>query len=60
MRVALFVRRHLDEGPIISQDSFPGRAGMAWQEIVAAGQALEAKTLVKAIKLYLTKRLDVY
>jgi predicted amino acid-binding ACT domain protein len=36
------------------------RAGMALSEIIAAGQKLEAKTLVKAIKLYLTKRLDVY
>lgn len=33
---------------------------MALPEIIAAGQRLEAKTLVKAINLYLTKRLDVY
>jgi len=57
---AHFVSMHLDEGPIISQDSFPVRAGMALKEIIAAGQALEAKVLVKAIRLYLTKRLDVY
>jgi len=36
------------------------RAGMALSEIIAASQKFEAKTLVKAIKLYLTKRLDVY
>jgi hypothetical protein len=30
------------------------------KEIMAAGQALESRVLVKAIKLYLTKRLDVY
>ena len=30
------------------------------KEIIAAGQQLESKVLVKAIKLYLTKRLDVY
>lgn len=57
---AHFVSMHLDEGPIISQDSFAVRAGMGLKEIIAAGQALEAKVLVNAIKLYLTKRLDVY
>lgn len=57
---AHFVSMHLDEGPIISQDSFAVRAGMELKEIIATGQALEAKVLVKAIKLYLTKRLDVY
>lgn len=57
---AHFVSMHLDEGPIISQDSFAVRAGMELKEIIATGQALEAKVLVKAIRLYLTKRLDVY
>lgn len=57
---AHFVSMHLDEGPIIAQDSFAVRAGMSLAEIMAAGQKLEAKTLVKALKLYLTKRLDVY
>ena len=57
---AHFVSMHLDEGPIISQDSFAVRAGMELPEIIASGQALEARVLVKAIKLYLTKRLDVY
>jgi formyltetrahydrofolate deformylase len=55
-----FVSMHLDEGPIIAQDSFAVRAGMELPEIIAAGQKLEAKVLVKAIKLFLTKRLDVY
>jgi len=57
---AHFVSMHLDEGPIISQGSFAVRSGMSLKEIVTAGQKLEAKVLVKAIKLYLTKRLDVY
>jgi formyltetrahydrofolate deformylase len=57
---AHFVSMHLDEGPIIAQDSFTVRSGMALAEITASGQALEARVLVKAIKLYLTKRLDVY
>ena len=33
---------------------------MALKEIIARGQQLESKTLVKAVKLYLSKRLDVY
>ena len=55
-----FVSMHLDEGPIIAQGSFELRSGMSLKEIVAAGQQLESKVLVKAIQLYLTKRLDVY
>jgi formyltetrahydrofolate deformylase len=57
---AHFVSMHLDEGPIIAQGSFHLRSGMSLKEIVAAGQKLESEVLVKAIKLYLTKRLDVY
>ncbi len=57
---AHFVSMHLDEGPIISQGSFEIKPTMSLKEIVAAGQALEAKVLVKAIQLYLAKRLDVY
>jgi formyltetrahydrofolate hydrolase len=33
---------------------------MPLKELMAAGQRLEAKVLVKAVKLYLGKRLDVY
>jgi len=57
---AHFVTMHLDEGPIIAQDSFPVRSKMSLKDIIAAGQKLEAKVLVKAVKLYLTRRLDVY
>jgi len=57
---AHFVSMHLDEGPIIAQGSFPVRPEMSLKEIVAAGQELEAKVLVKAVKLFLSKRLDVY
>jgi formyltetrahydrofolate deformylase len=57
---AHFVTMHLDEGPIIAQGSFKVRPRMALKEIVAAGQAVEAATLLKAIKLYLDKRLDVH
>jgi formyltetrahydrofolate deformylase len=57
---AHFVSMHLDEGPIIAQDSFVIRPDWSLKEIVAAGQKLETKVLVEAVKLYLAKRLDVY
>jgi formyltetrahydrofolate deformylase len=57
---AHFVSMRLDEGPIIAQASAPIPASASLKEIVAAGQSLEAKVLVKAVRLYLTKRLDVY
>ena len=55
-----FVTMNLDEGPIIAQDCFALRPRMTLKEIVAVGQRLEATTLLKAVKLYLDKRLDVY
>jgi formyltetrahydrofolate deformylase len=55
-----FVTMNLDEGPIIAQDCFAVRPRMALKQIVATGQRLEAATLLKAVKLYLNKRLDVY
>lgn len=57
---AHFVTMHLDEGPIIAQGGFAVRPTMSLKDIVLAGQKLESKVLVKAVKLYLSKRLDVY
>jgi len=57
---AHFVNMHLDEGPIIAQGSFHIRPGMTLPEIVATGQKLEAQVLLKAVKRYLDRRLDVY
>ena len=57
---AHFVSMRLDEGPIIAQGSFQIRPGMELKELVTRGQQLEAEVLVKAVKLYLGKRLDVY
>jgi formyltetrahydrofolate deformylase len=57
---AHFVTMNLDEGPIIAQDCFSVLPHMTLKQIVAAGQRLEARTLVRAVKLYLDKRLDVY
>jgi formyltetrahydrofolate deformylase len=55
-----FVSMHLDEGPIIAQESFAIHPEWSLKEIVAAGQKLETKVVIKAVKLYLAKRLDVY
>jgi len=57
---AHFVSMRLDEGPIIAQGSFEIGPGLALPEIIARGQQLEARVLVKAVKLYLGKRLDVH
>lgn len=57
---AHFVSMRLDEGPIIAQGSFAITPGMALKDIVARGQKVEASTLVKAVKLYLGKHLDVH
>jgi len=55
-----FVTMNLDEGPIIAQDCFHVRPRASLKQIIATGQKLEARTLLKAVKLYLDKRLDVY
>jgi formyltetrahydrofolate deformylase len=57
---AHFVSMRLDEGPIIAQGAFSIRPGMALKELVARGQQVEAAVLVKAVKLYLGKHLDVH
>ncbi len=57
---AHFVTMRLDEGPIIAQGAFEVRPSMALKDIVTAGQALEAKVLLRAVKLYLARKLDVY
>ena len=57
---AHFVSMHLDEGPVIAQGSFHVKPDWSLKQIVAEGQKREAKVLVRAVKLYLTKRLDVY
>jgi len=57
---AHFVSMHLDEGPIIAQAARPIPANATLREIIAAGQKLESKVLVKAVGLYLARRLDVF
>jgi formyltetrahydrofolate deformylase len=57
---AHFVSMRLDEGPIIAQGAFNTRPGTTLKELIARGRQLEAAVLVKAVKLYLGKQLDVY
>jgi len=57
---AHFVTMHLDEGPIIAQGSFNITANMRLQNIVDRGQNLEASVLLRAVRLFLTRKLDVY
>ena len=57
---AHFVSMHLDEGPVIAQESFNVKPGWTLKQIVAVGRKREAKILLKAVKIYLTKRLDVH
>jgi len=56
---AHFVNMNLDEGPIIAQGCFTIRANMRLSEIIKAGQKLEARVLVKAVRLFLSHRLNV-
>src|SRR5208283_3854143 len=57
---AHFVSMRLDEGPIIAQASASIPASASLKLIVATGRKLESAVLVKAVRLYLTKRLDVH
>jgi formyltetrahydrofolate deformylase len=57
---AHFVTDELDQGPIICQDAFNVLPSDTLESIKEKGRDLEAKALVKAIKLYLEDKLEVY
>src|ERR687887_900247 len=57
---AHFVTDELDQGPIICQKAFDVLPSDTLESIKEKGQELEASTLVKAIKLYLENKLEVY
>jgi formyltetrahydrofolate deformylase len=57
---AHFVTEDLDQGPIICQDSFKVSQSDTEETIKKKGRALEALTLLEAVKLYLDNRLEVY
>jgi formyltetrahydrofolate deformylase len=57
---AHFVTEDLDQGPIICQESFKVLQSDTLETIKRKGQALEASTLLDALKLYLKEKLEVY
>ena len=56
---AHYVSEDLDQGPIILQDSFVVSPSDTLVQIKEKGQKLEARTLLKAVRLHLAGRLDV-
>jgi formyltetrahydrofolate deformylase len=57
---AHFITDELDQGPIICQDAFDVLPSDTLESIKSKGRELEAKTFLKAIKLYLEDKLEVY
>ena len=57
---AHFVTEDLDQGPIVSQESFKVADSDSLESIKKKGQELEAETLFEAVRLYLEDRLEVY
>ena len=54
-----YVSEDLDQGPIILQDSFVVNPDDTLSRIKQRGQKLEARLLLKAVKMHLAGRLDV-
>ena len=57
---AHFVNMHLDEGPIITQESYKVDRGMTIRDMVRAGRPLETRATVRAVELFLSRQLDVF
>ena len=57
---AHFVTEDLDQGPIISQESFKVAKSDTLDTIKKKGQEMEAATLLEAVRLYLENKLEVY
>jgi len=57
---AHFVTPNLDEGPIIAQEALIVRSNESLANIVKRGQSLETKCILRAVRAYVTKRLDVH
>ena len=55
-----FVTPDLDEGPIIAQEVLRVKNNESLASIVKRGQALETKCVLRAVRAFLTKRLDVH
>src|SRR2546425_4097071 len=57
---AHYVTEDLDQGPIISQESFKVLKSDTLETIKKRGQEMEAATLLEAVRLYLENKLEVY
>ena len=57
---AHFVTPNLDEGPIIAQEALRVKPQEPLASIVKRGQALETKCTLRAVRAFITKRLDVH
>ena len=57
---AHFVTPNLDEGPIITQEALIVRSNEPLSSIVERGQRSETKCVLRAVRAYVTKRLDVH
>ncbi|SDT89257.1 formyltetrahydrofolate deformylase [Verrucomicrobium sp. GAS474] len=57
---AHFATPQLDEGPILAQEAATVGIGEPLSEIVRKGQLLETKCLLAGVKLFLTRKLDIY
>jgi len=57
---AHFVTPDLDQGPILCQDALRIRPNEPLESIVARGQKLESSCLLRALKLCLSRQLDVH
>jgi formyltetrahydrofolate deformylase len=57
---AHFVTPNLDEGPIIAQEVLKLKSNESLASIVKRGQKLETKCVLRAVRAYVTKRLDVH
>jgi formyltetrahydrofolate deformylase len=57
---AHFVTEDLDQGPIISQESFKVSKTDTLESIRNKGKEMEAATLLEGLRLYLQNRLEVY
>jgi formyltetrahydrofolate deformylase len=57
---AHFVTPNLDEGPIITQEVLRLRSNESLASIVKRGQLLETRCVLRAVRAYVTKRLDVH
>jgi formyltetrahydrofolate deformylase len=57
---AHFVTPDLDQGPILCQDALRLRTDEPLESIIARGQKLESACLLRALKLCLSRQLDVH